>query len=80
MAHVLHRGMKNRESLRKTADGYGVSRETIHRVIHATHRHYEAYFSMDDPSAMPLRGREENGTLRIIRKSGSSMRRTEGSS
>jgi hypothetical protein len=51
MAHVLHHGMKNRESLRKTADGYGVSRETIHRVIHATHRHYEAYFSMDDPSS-----------------------------
>jgi hypothetical protein len=31
-------------------------------------------------SAMPLQGREVNGTSRIIRKSGSSMRRTEGRS
>lgn len=37
-------------------------------------------FRTDVPSAMPLRGREGNGTSRIIRKSGSSMRRTEGSS
>ncbi len=51
--------MKNRESLRMTADGYSVAHETIHHVIPAAHRHYEAYVSMGDLSSQDSRSTEE---------------------
>jgi len=35
---VLQRVLENKESLRKVADDYGVSHETIRRVVRAAHK------------------------------------------